>query len=104
MACPTFYVKENDHLLKIVDRIYSHRKKMSYDDKMDAYVLMRNNKDKGDKREDSKKTNVEEMEKKAEIERGEGELGAWRKGIRIERRDRKNCQRVRGKDLHWRRR
>ncbi|RJS70716.1 helix-turn-helix domain-containing protein, partial [Methanophagales archaeon] len=44
------------------------QEKLSYDEKMDAYVL-RNNKDKGDEREDSKKTNIEEMGRKAEIKR-----------------------------------
>ena len=62
------------------------QEKLSYDEKMDAYVLMRNNKDKGDEREDSKKTNIEEMERKAEIKREEEELRAWRRRIRIERR------------------
>ena len=62
------------------------QEKLSYDEKIDAYVLMRNNKDKGDEREDSKKTNIEEMERKAEIKREEEELRAWRRRIRIERR------------------
>ena len=48
--------------------------------------MMRNNKDKGDERGDSKKTNIEEMGRKAEIKREEEELRAWRRRIRIERR------------------
>ena len=59
------------------------REKRSYDEKIDAYVLMRNNKE--DKREDSKNANIEEMERKADIKREEEELRAWRRGIRIER-------------------
>ena len=62
------------------------QEKLSYDEKMDAYVLMGNNKDKGDKQEDSKKTNIEEMGRKAETKREEEELRAWRRRIRIERR------------------
>lgn len=57
---------------------------MNYDEKMDAYVLMRKNK--GGKQEDSKKTNnIEEMERKAIIKQEEEELRAWRRNIRIER-------------------
>jgi transposase len=62
--------------------IFSHEKR-SYDEKMDAYVLMRNNEE--DKREDSKKTDIGEMERKAGIKREEEELRAWRRNIRIER-------------------
>lgn len=62
--------------------IFSYEKR-GYDERMDAYVLMRNNKE--DKREDSKKTNVEEMERKADIKREDEELRAWRREIRIER-------------------
>lgn len=62
--------------------IFSHEK-MSYDEKMDAYVLMRNNKE--DKREDSKKANIGEVERKAGIKWEEEELRAWRRRMRIER-------------------
>jgi len=62
--------------------IFLHEKR-SYDEKMDAYVLMRNNKE--DKREDSKKTNIEEMERKADIKWEDEALRAWRRQVRIER-------------------
>jgi hypothetical protein len=63
--------------------IFSHEKR-SYDEKMDAYVLMRRNK--ADKQEGSKKTNIKEIERKADTKQEEEELRAWRRKIRIERR------------------
>jgi transposase InsO family protein len=63
--------------------IFSHEKR-SYDEKMDAYVLMRKNK--ADKQEDSKKSNIKEIERKADTKQEEEELRAWRRKIRIERR------------------
>ena len=63
--------------------IFSHEKR-SYDEKMDAYVLMRKNK--ADKQEDSKKSNITQIERKADKKQEEEELRAWRRKIRIERR------------------
>ena len=61
------------------------REKMSYDERMAAYVLMRSVK--GDKQGNSeKKCDLEEIEKKADRKQNEEELRSWRRRIRIERR------------------
>ena len=58
--------------------------KRDYDEMMDAYVLMRGIK--GDKQDDEKKCDLEEIEKKADRKQNEEELRSWRRRIRIERR------------------
>lgn len=60
------------------------KEKTSYDEKMDAYVLMRNIKE--EKPEDNQGCTVEEMEKKAAIKQTVEEIRGWRRRIRIERR------------------
>ncbi len=57
----------------------------SYDEKMDAYVLMRRNKE--DVRRDSKNktSNIDEIARKANIKQEAEELRAWKRKIRIER-------------------
>jgi transposase InsO family protein len=60
------------------------KEKTSYDEKMDAYVLMRSMKE--EKSEDNQGCTVEEMEKKAAIKQTVEEIRGWRRRIRIERR------------------
>jgi transposase InsO family protein len=61
------------------------RETMSYDEQMDAYVLMRNLK--GDKHDNGQKKNdLEDVERKAEKKQSEEELRGWRRKIRIARR------------------
>jgi len=55
-----------------------------YDEKMDAYVLMRSMKE--EKPEDNRGCTVEEMEKKAAVKQTAEELRGWRRRIRVERR------------------
>jgi transposase len=61
------------------------REMKSYDEKMDAYVLMRRNKE--DARRDSKNktSNIDEIARKADIKQEEEELRAWKRKVRIER-------------------
>lgn len=56
---------------------------LSYDEKIDAYVLMRKNKE--DKQDNSKDIDIEEIEKNADVKQEEGELRWWRRKIRINR-------------------
>jgi len=55
-----------------------------YNEKMDAYVLMRNLKE--EKPENKQGCTVEEMEKKAAVKQTAEELRGWRRRIRVERR------------------
>lgn len=66
--------------------IFSHENK-NYDEKMDAYVVMRKNKEeKLEERKTSDIRDIKEMEMKADTKQEEEELMAWRRKIRIERR------------------
>jgi len=60
------------------------KEQTGYDEKMDAYVLMRNLKE--EKPENKQGCTVEEIEKKAAIQQTAEELRGWRRRIRIERR------------------
>jgi transposase InsO family protein/transposase len=61
------------------------RETMSYDERMDAYVLMR--KAKGDKHDNGQKKNdLDDVENKAKRKQNEEELRGWRRRIRIARR------------------
>ena len=61
------------------------REKMSYDERMAAYVLMRSVK--GDKQGNSeKKCDLEEIEKQVDMKQNEEELRSYRRRMRIERR------------------
>ncbi|MBE3122312.1 MAG: DDE-type integrase/transposase/recombinase [Thermoplasmata archaeon] len=60
------------------------KEKTSYDEKMDAYVLMRSMKE--ERSEDNQGCTVEEMEKKTAIKQTVEEIRGWRRRIRIERR------------------
>ena len=64
--------------------IFTHETK-SYDEKMDAYVLMRRNKE--DARRDSKNktSDIDAIARKANIKQEAEELRAWKRKIRIER-------------------
>jgi transposase InsO family protein len=60
------------------------KEQASYDEKMDAYVLMRNMKE--ETPENNQRCSVEEMEGKAAFKQTVEELRGWRRRIRIERR------------------
>jgi len=60
------------------------KEQISYNEKMDAYVLMRNLKE--EKPENNQGCTVEEMEKKAAVKQTVEEIRGWRRKIRIERR------------------
>jgi transposase InsO family protein len=60
------------------------KEQASYDEKMDAYVLMRSIKE--EKPENTQGCTVAEMEKKAAIKQTVEEIRGWRRRIRIERR------------------
>jgi len=60
------------------------KEQASYDEKMDAYVLMRNMKE--ETPENNQRCTVEELEKKAALKQTVEELRGWRRKIRIERR------------------
>jgi len=60
------------------------KEQASYNEKMDAYVLMRNLKE--EKPENKQGCTVEEMEKKAAVKQTAEELRGWRRRIRVERR------------------
>jgi len=58
--------------------------KISYDEMMDAYVVMRSMK--ADKQDDNGKSDFKEIEKKADRKQKEEELRGWRRRMRINRR------------------
>ena len=63
--------------------IFSHEE-ISYDEMMDAYVVMRSMK--VDKQDDNGKSDFKEIEKKADRKQKEEELRGWRRRMRINRR------------------
>jgi hypothetical protein len=79
--------------------IFTHETK-SYDEKMDAYLLMRRNRE--DARRDSKnKTgNIDEITRKANIKQEAEELRAWKREIRKVGRNEFNEEKKR-KDEEW---
>ena len=85
MLCSTSSASDGDVIPGTLSglEIFS-KEKRSYDEKMDAYVLMRSLKE--DKPKDNRGCTVEEMEKKAAIKQTVEEIRGWRRRIRIERR------------------
>jgi len=74
--------------------IFTHETK-SYDEKMDAYVLMRRNKEDAGRDSKNKTSDIDEIARKTNIKHEEEELRAWKRKIRIERKKEDEAERCR---------